>query len=84
MVIAEGVLHLPDSLPFGLIAAAVVAVENQDQRAPDGYFFSLDELHYEINNWWGREEALRPQIDRQDRIEVYMDFGDWDPANSAG
>lgn len=72
MEMSAGVLHLPDRLPFGLLAAAVLARVNRDQVVPDRYFLTLGEEKFTINDWWGRESDFRPIAAKYNQIRVHL------------
>jgi hypothetical protein len=73
LVLADGVLQLPDRLPFGLIAAAVLNPANHDQAVPDDYFLTLGDEKFIINEWWGRADDFRPIAKRYNKVRVKLD-----------
>lgn len=74
----EGVLRLPDCLPYGLLFAAVFARENSDQRIGGlSYHLTLEGNTYVIDDYWGREDLVRPVIEGRDHIEVLLDLITW-------
>ena len=77
--VAKDVLALPDRLPFALVACAVLAPENALEETDDGYYFyNLDCVTYEINDWWGRAEEFRPVAAANNLIRVKLEPGtDW-------
>lgn len=72
LLIGQGVLHLPDRLPFALLAAAVMAPANRDDSTADGYFLSLGEERFIVNDWWGREDDFRPIAAAYNRTRVEL------------
>jgi len=72
--LANGVLQLPDRLPFGLIAAAVLSPANKGQKAPDTYYFSLGDEKFIINEWWGREADFQPIAARYNQTRVKLQW----------
>jgi hypothetical protein len=70
--ITAGGLRLPDRLPFGLIALAVLEPVNRGQSVPDGYFFSLGSEEFPINDWWGRKDDFRPIAARYSKTRVKL------------
>ena len=78
MYIERGKLRLSDRIIFGLIAAAILASENVEQKVPDGcYLIYSDFAKFIINDWWGRREEFLEIVDRDNPPLVTFDFGNW-------
>jgi hypothetical protein len=71
--LGEGVLRLPDYLPFALIGAAILSPENVDQRDDASYYFSLGSERFSIDDWWGRESDFRPIAERYRGTRVKLE-----------
>jgi hypothetical protein len=71
--IAHGLLHLPDRLPFALMAAAVLCPVSRGQTTAHGYFLSLGSETFVINEWWGREDDFRPIAAKYNTTRVTLD-----------
>jgi len=72
LTLAEGVLHLPDYLPFGLLGVVVANPVNRDERVPSTYFLSLADEHLPINEWWGRHVELTVLAERHNPVKVTL------------
>ncbi len=57
--IADGEINFPDNLVFALLSVAILSKVNVDQKIQDGYYFSLGEEKFMMNDWWGREDDFR-------------------------
>jgi hypothetical protein len=73
----NGWLKLPDNLPFGLIAIAVVDPSNVGERVPEGYHLTLAGEVFEINEWWGRAADFEEVASAANSVRVKLDMGDW-------
>jgi len=54
----NGLLVLPASLIYGLIAAVVVCPENTDQSIADNYGLNVRGFQIRLNDLWGRKAEL--------------------------
>jgi hypothetical protein len=73
LLIAKDVLHLPDRLPFALLATAVLCPANRAETTSEGYYLTLDREEFVINEWWGREEDFRPIAARYNTTRVKLE-----------
>jgi hypothetical protein len=72
LVLGHERLHLPDRLTFGLVAVAVLHPSNAAERVPDGYFFSLADEVFPINEWWARVEDFRAVAGRHTNFRLTL------------
>ncbi len=60
ITLADGRLHLPDRLVFGLLFVAVLHPVNRGESVPGSYYLTLEKETFPINDWWGRADDFRP------------------------
>jgi hypothetical protein len=77
MQIKRGKVQLSDRVIFGLLAIAVMAPENADQRVPDGYHLTFAGERFPINDWWGRAVDFEAVVARESLPRVKLDFSTW-------
>jgi hypothetical protein len=77
MEVRAGVIRLSDRVIFGLLAVAVMSPANLDQRVPDGYYLTLEEIRLDIDHWWGRAADFPALAARVPMPLIKLDFGDW-------
>lgn len=78
----DGKARLSDRVIFGLLAVAVFAPVNADQRVPhDRYFFVFGKqrIRLGVNDWWGRRGDFAAVAATEPMPYVKLDFGDWMP-----
>ncbi|OMG88019.1 hypothetical protein BIZ92_10515 [Achromobacter xylosoxidans] len=67
---------LPDRVIFALLAIAVLAMQNADQKVPIGYFLSFEDERFTINDWWGRKNdfyrAIYERVQRMPRLTMNL------------
>ena len=80
MEIQNGSLRLSDRVVFGLIAVAVFAQANQNERTSENCYLTFGgTLTFIINDWWGRSADFLTEISSVALPLVRLDFGDWMP-----
>jgi hypothetical protein len=77
MQIERGKVRLSDRVIFGLLAVAVLAPENADQRVPDDYYLTYARERLTINEWWGRATDFPAVVAKEQLPSVKLDFGSW-------
>ena len=75
--IERGRVQLSDRIIFGLIAVAVMAPENTDQKTLSGYHLTLAGDEFEINDWWGRRSEFEEFCAPRNAVQIILDFGNW-------
>jgi hypothetical protein len=78
----SGKVRLSDRVIFGLLAVAVFAPANADERVPnDGYHFVFGKqrIRLQVNDWWGRHDDFAAVVASEPMPYVKLDFGDWMP-----
>ena len=76
----DGTVQLPTSVVMGLLAVAVFAPENKDQKIGRGanYGLTLVWQRLMLNDWWGREADFRELANVQQVSDgLVVDFGSW-------
>lgn len=74
--IGDGVLEMPDNLPFGLLFAAVLSPVNSAEHVAGNYYLTIGHEHHNnlmqlpINDWWGGADDFRPIADRHNKVRV--------------
>jgi hypothetical protein len=75
----NGRIQLPGAAVIGLLAIAVFAPENKDEKIPDGYQLSWFQYEFLICLWWGWQDHFREIISTADIPQQTLDFFDsWD------
>jgi hypothetical protein len=77
MQVQHGKVQLSDRVIFGLLALAVLAPENSDQRVPDDYYLSFAGERFPINEWWGRMQDFAQVVAKEKMPLVKLDFSTW-------
>ena len=69
----------PGAAVIGLLAIAVFAPENKDEKIPDGYQVSWFQYEFNICLWWGWQDHYREIISIAGIQQQTLDFADsWD------
>lgn len=68
--VEDGLLVLPSSLIYGLIAAVVVCPEKLDQTIPDNYALNIRGFEIKLNILWGKKQELENLYSAMDAIMV--------------
>ena len=58
--IAKGVLNIPETIIWGLMAICVFSSANADISTDKGHFLTLGGNRFSISDWWGLEESFKP------------------------
>ncbi len=77
MLVEKGKVRLSERVIFGLLAVAVLAPVNKDQRVPDGYHLTFGGRTFFINEWWGRASEFAAIVAATPLPKVKLDFGDF-------
>jgi hypothetical protein len=70
----EGKIGLPDRIVFALLSVAILSTVNSDQRLPNGYYFSLGDEKFIINEWWGRENDFKNIAEKYNKTRLLLNF----------
>ena len=63
IVLAQGVLQLPDNVVFALLAVAVLEpVNSTGLRVPPDYFLSRGDRAYPIMQWWAARRTFGKRL----------------------
>jgi hypothetical protein len=72
-------IQVPGATVIGLLAIAVFAPENKDEKIPDGYQVSWFQYEFNICLWWGWQDHYREIISTANIPQQTLDFFDsWD------
>ena len=52
-------LSLPSTLIYGLCAIALFSNVNKEQKSNTDYWLSQGDMHFTLDDWWGRESDAR-------------------------
>lgn len=79
MMVAKNWLKFPVTLCFALLAVAVFAKANENEKSAGDYFLSLAGKNFLISEWWGREDDFRPIAAKNNQIRVAIaPKGNWE------
>ncbi len=77
ILVEEGKVRFSDRIVFALLAVAVLAPINRDQRVPEGYHLTFADTVLPINEWWGRANDFAALAATEPLPRVTLDFTDW-------
>lgn len=70
ITLQKGHLVFPKKLIWGLLAVVVFCPCNSDEKTADGYWLSIFENHFVINDFWGQESVARIVYEKRKPIRV--------------
>ncbi|MGE0109588.1 MAG: hypothetical protein AB7S81_07505 [Bdellovibrionales bacterium] len=70
--IANNVLHLPETIIWGLLAISVFSETNKDVITNTNHFLSLGNNQFSISDWWGLEKSFLPIAEKHNNIRVIL------------
>jgi len=70
--IAEGRLHIPETIIWGLLSICVFTKANQDIQTQTQHHFTLGNNSFSISDWWGLEDSFRPIATKHNPTRVTL------------
>jgi len=74
IILSGNTIALPKKLIWGLLAVIVFCPINAMQRTSDGYWLSLFEHKFVINEAWGKEDLIRRIYDERNLTSVILNI----------
>jgi hypothetical protein len=86
MTVQDGSVQLSDRVIFGLVAVAVFASVNANERSPNATLFltfgATEKML--VNEWWGREADFLKVAAADPSPQVTLDFSEWRKRRGGG
>ncbi len=74
MHLSDEYVHFPDTIVFGLLSISISSEVNKNNHVPKGYFITLGNEKFIINDWWGREEDFKEIAEKYNKTRVKIEW----------